>query len=89
MKNIESNCCCFSKGMCEEVHVLKQDCPIKRAEGQRKYQTEYDGDKQIEDCTCVYFSGFKGYVVPKCEFYKGIKHNKKDGKYYINCCKEG
>lgn len=83
---IKSNCCCFSKGLIEEVHVLKQDCPIKRDLGQRSYE---DRGKQIEDCTCIYtgiLSG--GAVVPKCKHYGGTKKKRGQDGYFVTCYHE-
>lgn len=82
-KEIFSSCCAFG-GMTEEVHVLEADCPIKRAEGARRV-TSRTGYVRNE-CTCIYTSSFGGGV-KKCEFYKGTKTVKKNGRteYEVIC----
>lgn len=83
MLKIKSNCCCFGLG--EEVHVLKNDCPIKREEGQRSYKNK---GKQINDCTCIYFSVLKDGSIPKCKYYNGVDYEKESKKYLVNCAFE-
>lgn len=80
---IKSNCCCFGKGLVEEVHVLEQDCPIKREEGKRTYESN---DQQITDCTCIFFSILSGgHITNKCDYYKGTKKERKSGEYMVDC----
>lgn len=63
ISKIEASCCAIGSGV-EEVHVLKENCPIQRKEGQRSC-----GNK--EEVTCVYKSIFNGLVTPPCKYYQG------------------
>jgi hypothetical protein len=76
---IFSPCCAFGPGV-EEVHVLKDECPIKRELGQRKVRDR-------EEVTCIYTSFFDGVVIPACRHYRGTKKVKRKGvvKYKVNC----
>ena len=81
---IESPCCCFSNTGTYEIHVLLSEWPIKRELGKR---TVKDRKTKIdrEEVTCIYNSAFDGEVIPACEYYDGIKEDKKTHKYIIDC----
>ncbi|GAA4879501.1 hypothetical protein GCM10023310_69590 [Paenibacillus vulneris] len=81
---ILSSCCAFGAG-CEEVHVLRSECPIDREVGRR----QVDSFKGIsEECTCIYQSNF-GNGVARCEFYEGVKkvRRNKSEEYKVLCKK--
>ena len=81
---IESPCCCFSNTGTYEVHVLLSDCPIKRELGKRTIKDRKTKNDR-EEVTCIYTSAFDGEVIPACQYYDGIKEDKKIGKYIVDC----
>lgn len=86
-KEILSSCCAFGSDGTEEVHVLKADCPLERQVGQRIVEPMSDYEEYRTECTCVYYSGIRGYVIEPCEYYKGTKkvQRNKQREYKVLC----
>lgn len=93
-KEIISSCCAFGTDGTEDVHVLVEDCPIKRKDTQRernKYLSVPKGRENpvLHECQCIYNSGYYGgvHMIPPCENYKGTKKVKREGRtrYKVLC----
>ena len=67
-----------------EIHVLLSDCPIKRELGKCTVKDRKTKNDR-EEVTCIYVSEFDGEIVTTCQYYNGIKEDKKTHKYIIDC----
>ncbi len=92
-KEIISSCCAFGTDGTEDVHVLVEDCPIKREDTQRKrnkYLSVPEGMENpvLYECQCIYRSGFHGgHMIKPCVHYQGTKkvQRNKQTKYKVLC----
>lgn len=94
MKNeILSSCCAFGNDGTESVHVLMEDCPMKRKDTERKRNKYLAVPKGMEnpvlhECMCIYRSGLHGgHMIKPCEHYQGTKKVKRNKKtaYKVLC----
>ncbi|TCJ04874.1 hypothetical protein [Cytobacillus praedii] len=85
-KEIFSSCCAFGTDGTENVHVLMEDCPIKRTVGERKrekYVAVPEGQENpiLHECMCIYRSGLhQQHMIPPCQYYQGTKKVTRDKK---------
>jgi hypothetical protein len=93
-KEIFSSCCAFGTDGTENVHVLIEDCPIKRELGKRtrtKYLSVPEGQEnpELTECMCIHRSGLYGggHMMTPCKHYGGTKKVTRNKRkvYKVSC----